>query len=235
MDGSRLDVNGIYKCFGNTDVSNSLLNQVKESCNKVLGVIYKTNDVANIPSVYNKCSQFFRNNIANQVRDIKSNISKILSENQNIYNAIVAGLDLGNNKKCPVDSHVKTPILEDATDQINAYNDKLLPELDAFVRELTQIKNTLPNYLIIDDPIIGHPSSNPFIKIGSNYIFEKDNDVKNGKYVQNISFSIPRGNPGPMGSPGMPSLPGASVDSSITGISGKPGVWEIPVQYQGIF
>jgi hypothetical protein len=234
-DDSRLDSDGIYKCFGNVYTTNSLLNQVKDSCNKALDIIYKTNDEANIPGVFNKCSQFFRNNLANTVKQVSNNIHRIISENTNIYNMDLAGLNLVNNKKCPVDSHVATPVLEDAEAAIKVYNDNMLPKLDALIKKLTQIKDSLPNFLIIDDPIIGPPSSNPFIKINSNYIFKKENDEKNGKYAQNITFTIPRGKTGKIGPPGNSSLLGQPGDQSITGISGNMGVWELPIQYQGIF
>lgn len=234
-DDSRLDSDGIYKCFGNVDTTNSLLNQVKDSCNKALDIIYKTNDEANIPGVFNKCSQFFRNNLANTVKQVSNNIHRIISENTNIYNMDLAGMNLVNNKKCPVDSHVATPVLGDAEAAIKVHNDNMLPKLDALIKKLTQIKDSLPNFLIIDDPIIGPPSSNPFIKISSNYIFKKENDEKNGKYAQNITFTIPRGKTGKIGPPGNSSLPGQPGDQSITGISGNMGVWELPIQYQGIF
>jgi len=229
-----LDASGIYYCFGNG--KNSQLNQLQTSCTNALTALYElsTPDVSYISKISNNCNNFLRNNLVNTLADVSKNISIIISDNSNAI-AYAAALAKKQSKPCPVEPPVVSPAVAAAQDAITVYNKEIGPYLDDMATKLQNILNTLPNNLKVDAVNIGVASSTPFIKINPLYTFSGSNDPRNGKYSQNVDFTVPQGNPGPPGPVGPPGNTGPTGPAGPNGSSGDIGIWEIPIQYQGIF
>jgi len=225
---TRLDASGIYKCFGGSPFITSRLGQLQSSCQDALRLANQNQDIGDLPTLYNSCSNFFRNNLLNNVADVSQNISEVMAYNQQVISNNTyysQQLTAAKEQTCKQNDPIAPPVSNVITNTISVYNENLGPYLDGLISDLTNILDNLPNKLKIDNINTGVASSNPFIKIESN-------DNTN---TQTISFTVPKGNQGKMGPNGPDGNRGFQGSDGEKGSVGNIGAWAVPVQYEGRF
>jgi len=228
---TRLDASGIYKCFGEGTGGayiTSPLGQAQSSCQTALRVATANQDITDLPSLYNNCSGFFRNNLANTVSDISENISSLISYNETIISNNTYYTDLLNNAKnqtCKQNSPIILPVSNLINNTLTTYNETVGPYLDSLIAELTQIQENLPNTIVIGKIQEGSPGSSPYITLSP----------VNGINSQTMNITVAQGNQGPRGAIGPQGNQGPQGISGAPGTQGAKGIVEQPIQYESLF
>jgi hypothetical protein len=228
---TRLDASGIYQCFGEGvagDYTTSPLGELQTSCQQALRVANANQDMADLPTLYGNCSNFFRNNLANTVADVSQNMANLMSYNEQVIsnNAYYTEqLNAAKNQTCKQNNPIILPVSNLINNTLTTYNETVGPYLDGLITELTQINSNLPNTISIAPIQLGPPGSSPFVTI--------DPVNENNAQVLNITVAQGKqGSPGPMGSPGSQGNPGPN---GSVGPVGSKGILEQPVQYRSLF
>jgi hypothetical protein len=228
---TRLDASGIYKCFGEGEGGSyitSPLGQLQSSCQTALRVATENQDVADLPTLYKNCSGFFRNNLANTVSDISQNINGLISYNETVISNNTYYTDLLNtakNQTCKQNSPIILPVSNLINNTLTTYNETVSPYLDTLITELTQIKENLPNTIVIGKIQQGSPGSSPYITLSP----------VNGINSQTMNITVAQGNQGPRGPTGIQGSNGAQGIPGAPGVQGNKGVVGQPIQYESVF
>jgi len=228
---TQLDASGIYKCFGqgvNGDYLTSPLGQLQSSCQKALRAANENQDISDLPTLYNNCSNFFRNNLANTVSDISKNISNLMAYNDqvisnNLY--YTEQLNAAKNQTCKQNSPIILPVSNLINNTLTTYNETMIPYLDNLIKELTQMSQSLPNTISIGEVEKGPPGSSPYIAI---------NPVDQTN-AQVVSMTVAQGKQGPRGPEGQSGSQGNPGPNGLPGTVGNKGVLMQPIQYQSVF